>query len=69
MSFSGPGSKPATVNKHLNLLKAMWSWANRNDYVDGDNPFAGLGVRLDVAAIEQRKPISRDQLRTFLEGL
>lgn len=63
------GSKPATVNKHLNLLKALWSWANRNDYVTGDNPFAGLGVRLDVAAIEQRKPFPRDQLKMFLGGL
>lgn len=63
------GSKPATVNKHLNLLKAMWSWASRNDYVTGDNPFTGLGVRQDVAAVEQRLPFPRDRLKVFLEVL
>jgi integrase len=60
------GLKPGTINKALGLLSAIVTWSTDNGYRSGENPFRSLSVRQDVAAIEQRKPMSRGQLKEFL---
>ena len=40
------GLSDATMNRHMRALKALWSWARRRGFCDGENPFDGFHTKL-----------------------
>lgn len=66
---------PGTVNKMLTAVGALFEWAIKNGYYEGENPVRGLKVALGRRADEQRRPFTPDELRvlfspdTYPDGL
>lgn len=42
----GGGLSTATINRHVGTLKAIWSWARKLGYAEGENPFGELREKL-----------------------
>lgn len=58
---------PASINKYLNQLSALFNWAVKEELLDR-NPAKGLAVADTIRAKDKRLPFSDDQLhRIFSE--
>ena len=55
---------PATVNKSLGAVAAVFSWAVSNDYMD-TNVAAGMTVKDPVSAKAKRLPFAMEDLKTI----
>ena len=40
------GLSASSINRHVRTLRAIWTWAKKLGYCEGDNPFDGLRERL-----------------------
>jgi len=58
---------PASINKYLNQLSALFNWAVKEELLDR-NPAKGLAVADTIRAKDKRLPFSDDQLKRIFSA-
>ncbi len=61
------GLSASSVNRHVRTLKAIWSWAKKLGYCEGDNPFDGLRERLTTHNSKPYVAWEIDELKRLLD--
>ena len=61
------GLSASSVNRHVRTLKAIWSWAKKLGYCEGDNPFDDLRERLTTHNSKPYVAWEIDELKRLLD--
>jgi integrase len=62
-----PGMKPGSVKAYLGTCSSLFSWAEKEGYVDS-NPIKGITVPDPVSDIDKRHPFSTEHLQSIFDA-